>query len=116
VGLSDVVFFLTTGPLHLYIFLTVSSWAVKTGSNYHACKAPAHRISAADLDKVAKEQGVELRMGDILFLRTGYTEWYNTSDTEEHIRVAKQYPPDIVGIDQTEESIRWLWYAHLAGT
>ena len=87
----------------------LSAWAVKNGKNYYACRAPAHRISAAELDQVAKDQGVELRMGDILFLRTGYIEWYNNSDTEERVRVAKQYPPDIVGIEQTEESIRWLW-------
>jgi Putative cyclase len=87
-----------------------SSWALKNGNKYGPCSAPAHRISTADLDKVAKEQGVELRLGDILFLRTGYTEWYNTSDTEERVRVAKQYPPDIVGIEQTDESVRWLWY------
>jgi len=86
-----------------------SAWCVKNGNNYKACEAPAHRISTADLDKVAKDQGVELRMGDILFLRTGYTEWYNNSDTEERVRVAKQYPPDIAGIEQTEESVRWLW-------
>jgi hypothetical protein len=86
------------------------SWALKNGTTYDACRAPAHRISAAKLDQVAKDQGVELRMGDILFLRTGYIEWYNNSDMEERVRVAKQYPPDIVGIEQTEESIRWLWY------
>jgi Putative cyclase len=80
------------------------------GNRYQPCSAPAHRISTADLDKVAKSQDVELRVGDILFVRTGYTEWYNTSDKEEQIRVAKQYPPDIVGIEQTEDSIRWLWY------
>jgi Putative cyclase len=93
-------------------FVDDSSWAVKNGNNYKACEGPAHRISTADLDKVAKDQGVELRIGDILFLRTGYTEWYNNSDTEERVRVAKQYPPDIAGIEQTEESVRWLWYAY----
>ena len=65
---------------------------MKNGNNYKACEAPAHRISVADLDKVAKDQGVELRVGDIFFLRTGYIEWYNNSDTEERVRVAKKYP------------------------
>jgi hypothetical protein len=86
---------------------------VKNGNNYKACQAPAHRISTADLEKVAKDQGVELRMGDILFVRTGYIEWYNNADTKERVRVAEKYPPDIAGIEQTEESIRWLWYAPL---
>ena len=92
------------------MLLDYRAWAVKNGNNYEPCRAPAHRISAADLEKVVKDQGVELRVGDILFVRTGYTEWYNTSDTEERVRVAKQYPPDIVGIEQTEASLRWLWY------
>lgn len=87
-----------------------SAWAVKNGNHYAACEAPAHRISTADLEKVAKDQGVELKMGDILFIRTGYIEWYNNSDNEERVRVAKKYPPDIAGIEQTEESVRWLWY------
>lgn len=92
------------------MLLDYRAWALENGNHYHACRAPAHRISAADLEKVVKHQGVELRVGDILFLRTGYTEWYNNSDTEERVRVAKQYPPDIVGIEQTEASLRWLWY------
>ena len=86
------------------------AWCLKNGNDYKVCEAPAHRISTADLDKVAKSQGVELRTGDILFLRTGYIEWYNNSDTKERVRVAKKYPPDIAGIEQTEESVRWLWY------
>jgi len=92
------------------------AWCLKNGNDYKVCEAPAHRISTADLDKVAKDQGVELRIGDILFLRTGYIEWYNNSDTEERVRVAKKYPPDIAGIEQTEESVRWLWYNPFASS
>ena len=112
---NQYLYLLQLGGLRLSKIVTdYRAWCVKNGNDYKVCEAPAHRISTADLDKVAKDQGVELRTGDILFLRTGYIEWYNNSDTEERVRVAKKYPPDIAGIEQTEESVRWLWYDSLA--
>jgi kynurenine formamidase len=45
--------------------------------------APGFAIGAALLDEVAGGQGVELRSGDLLFVRTGYLgSWYGITDPE----------------------------------
>lgn len=49
--------------------------------------APGHAITASELDACAEAQGVEIRTGDMLLVRTGHVAWYyRLTDKQEFWR------------------------------
>ncbi|RFU74116.1 cyclase [Trichoderma arundinaceum] len=69
-------------------------------------------ITIAEIEEVARAQGLELRPADILIIRTGWTDWYNgASDTE---RTAGTTGDKHIGLVGNEETIKWLWNHHFA--
>jgi hypothetical protein len=50
-------------------------WWEKTNGDAPAPHA-RHEIRVGELDEVAKSQGVTLRQGDILMIRSGYVRWH----------------------------------------
>ncbi|KAH7141878.1 putative cyclase-domain-containing protein [Dactylonectria macrodidyma] len=93
------------------VLLDYASWAKKRGVTYSA--ASKHCISHEDLENIAKEEGVELRVGDILMVRTGWIQWYNESSPEQRVDGCKTHH-NYVGVEGTAESIRWLWDHHFS--
>lgn len=93
------------------VLLDYYSWAQKKGIIYSA--ASKHCISYEDLDEIAKEQKVELRVGDILMVRTGWIKWYNEATPEDRVQGCK-VNHDYVGVEGTKESIEWLWNHHFS--
>jgi kynurenine formamidase len=69
-------------------------------------------LTVADIERVAQHQGVTFRQGDILIIRTGWTEWYNNSTEEE--RAAGTQGNEHIGLVGTEETVKWLWSRHFA--
>lgn len=72
-------------------------------------------ITAADLDACAERQGVEVKTGDILLVRTGWLNWYFNEATEEERRAM----PDrnvlhAPGLGPADEMAAWLWNHHVA--
>lgn len=64
-------------------------------------------ISHQDLIATAERQGVELRRGDILCIRTGWISTYRGLDQAGREAVAAQ--PRISGLSGSEEMARFLW-------
>jgi kynurenine formamidase len=66
-----------------------------------------HPITLDVILAIAKEQGVEFREGDILFLRTGYATKYKTLSEEERANVSgvKEW----CGLGQGKDTTQWLW-------
>lgn len=69
-----------------------------------------HPISAADLKACVEYQGLELRYGDILLIRTGWIETYEKMTQEERVELARVrgFEHTFVGVDQTEEAADFL--------
>lgn len=61
------------------------------------------------LKQIASNQGTSFRRGDILFIRTGWTEAYTRLSTAEQQTLAATYPPPAIGLESSEETLRWLW-------
>jgi kynurenine formamidase len=77
----------------------------------------AEVIDAATLDACAREQGVELRVGDILLVHTGWLKWYlSEASPEQRRRMAEDAMTTLraPGIGPKEPMARYLWDLHVA--
>lgn len=66
-------------------------------------------IEARELREVAASQNVTLRQGDVLMVRSGYLAGYNNLSEEERTARAKQPFPPSIGLESSEETLRFLW-------
>lgn len=98
------------------VLLDWASWAEANGTKIeHFQTTP---IPVSDLKKVAEAQGTTFREGDILFIRTGWTGVYPTLAQEFRTQLADNIPPKAIGLESSEDTLRWLWdnkFAAVAG-
>ncbi|KAF2653676.1 hypothetical protein K491DRAFT_602425 [Lophiostoma macrostomum CBS 122681] len=71
-----------------------------------------HGIAIEDVKSILKEQGTEPRVGDVLFLRTGYVGAYKLLDDTKRKEVASVR--EWCGLAQGEETTKWLWERQFA--
>ncbi|KAH6641278.1 putative cyclase-domain-containing protein [Chaetomium tenue] len=84
-----------------------------TGTPYHPLDG--YRITVEDIEKVAKHQGVEFKHGDILIIRTGYTEMLEAPTPADF---AKFQAGTLSGVHGHADTARWVWnhrFAAVAG-
>ena len=86
------------------------SWAQKKGLEYDTTQA--HPINLEDVKHILSEEKVQLRRGDILFLRTGFVDGYGKMDakTREEYKSGHSWP----GLAQSKETLKWLWEQQFA--
>lgn len=99
------------------VLVDYKAYAEETGQTGAVPYSPfdGHRITVQELEAVAKHQGVEFRPGDILIVRTGYTELLE-GPTEA--LVPQFSKGTLSGVHGTEETARWVWnhrFAAVAG-
>src|SRR5205814_897246 len=68
-----------------------------------------YRISVAELEQARRAQGVEIRTGDVLLLRTGWMAWYEAQDREGRERFSDYANLRHAGLAASEEMARYLW-------
>lgn len=73
-----------------------------------------HRIPVEDLEEVAKAQGTEFRQGDILIVRTGFTDWFDNEPDREMRYKYMTMNRDFIGLDANEKTKLWLWEKHFS--
>jgi hypothetical protein len=71
-------------------------------------------ITGEQLQAAADWQGVKFQTGDILVMRTGWIEWYNSLTEEQRTQLAKPGALRLGGLEQSEDSLRFLWNNHFA--
>ncbi|KAK3326137.1 putative cyclase-domain-containing protein [Apodospora peruviana] len=84
-----------------------------TGAAFDALDG--HRITVEEIEKVAKFQGVEFKHGDILIVRTGYTEILEAPTDDMFAKFSKS---TLAGVHGTVDTARWIWnkrFAAVAG-
>ncbi|KAJ3343904.1 U4/U6-U5 snRNP complex subunit dib1 [Gonapodya sp. JEL0774] len=96
------------------VLLDYRRWALKNGIEYSP--GSNHEITLENLKKVAEDEGVTLKIGDILLIRSGWIEWYESLSAEEKTAYAASSGTDIqiVGLENTMEMVQWLWDSHFA--
>ena len=110
------------------VLLDYRSWATEKGIKYES--ASSHAISYDDLVAVGKSQGIDIRpasqggdiqLGDILFVRAGWTEDYYSRSAEENsnigLRIFGESGDNIqrwAGLKQESAIVDWLHDCYFA--
>jgi kynurenine formamidase len=109
------------------VLLDYRRWAKGEGRKYQT--SVSHAITLGELKEVGRKQGIDIRPqaqggdvrpGDILMIRTGWTEDYYGRSEEENAKLALREgeAQKLVGVEQSQEMIEWLhdcWFAAVGG-
>ena len=89
------------------ILLDYHEWRLKHGIEHNAFETGS--IPAATLKQIAKDQGVEIKFGDILILRSGYLDAYNKLSKDEIEVMRGKQPLTFTGVEQSDEMMEFMW-------
>jgi kynurenine formamidase len=93
-------------------------YAARAGIEYNATQH--HAITFEDLMAAIKHQedssGQQLQFldGDILIIRTGYTQQYLKLNASAEEAAGKQPSPQACGLNQDVRTLKWLWDHHFS--
>ena len=68
-------------------------------------------ISLTQIKEMIEEEGLTLRQGDILIVRSGLSKWIRASTPES---VGPWERGTYIGVDPTPELIEWVWNQNFA--
>ncbi len=96
------------------VLLDVARYMASKGTPIDA--GTDYRITVADLEATRLAQGVEIQVGDVLIVRTGWTAWYVQQN--EATKLAMRVPANLKapGLAAGEEMARYLWNLHVVST
>ncbi|GAD92015.1 succinate semialdehyde dehydrogenase, putative [Paecilomyces variotii No. 5] len=90
------------------VLLDYVEYAARHGIKYSTFSD--HSIPLEVLKDIAREQQMEFRFGDILFIRIGVTrEWDTQMTLEDKAAYGRTNEPQHAGVQGTEEMLRWIW-------
>ncbi|KAH7159639.1 hypothetical protein B0J13DRAFT_539321 [Dactylonectria estremocensis] len=89
------------------VLLDYAAWAEAKGLTPALFETTS--INVSTLKEVAASQGMTFREGDILFIRSGWVRGYNKLSDGECQALADKASPPAIGIESSEETLRWLW-------
>lgn len=69
----------------------------------------SHALTVEELELARRRAGVEYEPGDVILLRTGFTEWYLTQDAAARRRLASPDLLQAAGLEHSEAMVRYLW-------
>lgn len=71
-------------------------------------------VTTQEIKAIIAEQNIEIRPGDILFLRVGITAAYNALSASQQQEYPERQPVGLLGLEATQEYLRWLWESQFA--
>ncbi|BEJ10019.1 hypothetical protein CcaverHIS641_0700540 [Cutaneotrichosporon cavernicola] len=102
-GIHNLAKHPVTSRAHL---IDIARWAEKNGVKLDQLSANTP-ISLDMIQKCADEHGIKFESGDVLIVRTGYTEAVYNMPEDKY----KEYNPMMgaIGVDPSPELMRWIW-------
>jgi len=92
------------------VLLDYKAYAEAKGISYSCFNS--HAISVKDLEAVAAHQETKFKYGDILLVRTGFTDDLGAATPEQQAQMLGSHKT--VGLAGNTETVRWLWNHHFA--
>ncbi|KAH7303213.1 hypothetical protein B0I35DRAFT_485345 [Stachybotrys elegans] len=108
----------TKGIAGRVVFIDWYGWIKKQGIEVDAMTS--YQVPFSEILEALKDQGQDesiFRAGDILMIRFGYIEQYDTMDAEKRQRLNELYKtqkPDNIGIKPSKELLQFLWNKKIA--
>lgn len=93
------------------VLVDYATWAAKRGTEIKP--GHTHAIPLRDVLSILREENVSVRAGDILIIRSGLVQKYESCQSDEE-RMALMHTPNTIGLEASEETVRWLWNQHFA--
>jgi kynurenine formamidase len=106
---NTIDFWAARGIVARGVVIDVSAAAEAKGGHG---EAPA--ITPDDIEAARVAQGVEVRPGDILVLRTGFLTWYRAQSLEVREGISGRSGMRLTGIDHGEAMAEYLWDLHIS--
>ena len=72
------------------------------------------RFSVETLEATRKAQGVDIRQGDVLLIRSGWMAWYLNASPQERMAATQAQGLRAPGIASSEDMAAYLWDLHIA--
>jgi kynurenine formamidase len=94
------------------VLLDVASYLASQGSRVAGNEAK--RFSVDELEATRKAQGLEIRQGDMLLIRSGWMDWYLNATPQERMAITQMQNLRAPGIAATEDMAEYLWDLHIA--
>ena len=92
------------------VFIDYKLWADENGVQYDPFSS--HRISIDEIEKIAKKQGIEFKKGDVIIIRSGFTEGLTGVSGQKQQELMGSHRT--CGVDGTEASAKWFWNKNFA--
>ncbi|KAK0955708.1 hypothetical protein LTS01_023229 [Friedmanniomyces endolithicus] len=92
------------------VFIDFRKWADEQGRKFDPFNDD--KISIEDIETVAKKQGVEFKAGDVIIIRSGFTEALTGQSGEKQNELMGTHRT--CGVTGTPEAAKWFWNKHFA--
>lgn len=94
------------------VFIDFRKYADETGRKFNPFNDD--KITIEDIETVAKKQGVEFKTGDVIIIRSGFTEELSTPGITGEQQGEKMGSHRVCGVTGDEDTARWFWNKHFA--
>lgn len=88
------------------------TWATTNGTALSPFETGA--ICVSEIKSIVAENNIQIRPGDILFIRSGFTVAYNALSASAQETFLSRQPGGYLGLEATKDSLRWLWDCQFA--
>lgn len=92
------------------VLIDYKKWADEQGLKFDLFDA--HRITIDEIEKVAKAQDVEFKLGDIIIIRCGFTEALGDLDGDGQAKALSTHR--VCGVEGSVASAKWFWDKHFS--
>ena len=105
---STVVWVDNGGIVGRGVLLDYAGWAAKESVSMNPLESVG--IPLDHLKQIVQEKNIQIRPGDILFIRSGFTAAYDKLSVDEQNSLSERpLPLAFIGVEPTTEVLRWLW-------
>ncbi len=94
------------------VLVDVARWREAQGQPLNMSGSDA--VTAGELLAILKDQNTAVQPGDVLMLRFGWTDWYDTLPQEIRDKLSKSRAPRAPGLIAGREMVATLWDLHIA--
>jgi len=92
------------------VFIDYKLYADENGISFNPFNDD--KITVEDIEKIAKKQGVEFKQGDVIIIRSGFTEDLTGVSAEKQGELMGSHRT--CGVTGTPETAKWFWNKHFA--